>query len=117
MPIKSNETMGNIIYKKFIKKDNNIYLFYINNDGEMVKDWLCSEFSVDKVRYNEETKDFSYDLIIKSLFGETTCCVSKGLFTYKRFNELSEKGLIQKCLVQRKYLKSLKSDTSKLSTL
>ena len=42
---------------------------------------------------NEETKDFSYDLIIKSLFGETTCCVSKGLFTYKRFNELAEKGL------------------------
>lgn len=93
MPINLNETMGNIIYKKFIKKDNNIYLFYINNDGEMVKDWLCSEFSVDKVRYNEETKDFSYDLIIKSLFGETTCCVSKGLFTYKRFNELAEKGL------------------------
>ncbi len=36
----------------------------------MVKDWLCSEFSVDKVRYNEETKDFSYDLIERSFFNE-----------------------------------------------
>lgn len=59
----------------------------------MIKEWLCTDFSITKVRYSEETEDFYYDLLIKSLFGDIECHVSKGLFTNKRFDELSEKGL------------------------
>lgn len=42
---------------------------------------------------SQETSDFCYELIIQSDFGDLSCCVSKGLFTYKNFDALAQKGL------------------------
>lgn len=90
----ADEISGEIVYKKFLRENGSLYSFYFDNDdGKMVKEWMCNAFSISKVRYNEETADFCYDLTIDSSFGEIKCRVSKGLFTNKRFDELAEKGL------------------------
>lgn len=87
-----NKSSGEVVHKKFFIENKSLYYYYFD-EGEMSKDWMCTAFHILKVRYNEETSDFCYELIIQSDFGDLSCCVSKGLFTYKNFDVLAQKGL------------------------
>lgn len=87
-----NKSSGEVMHQNFFIENKSLYYYYFD-EGEMSKDWMCTAFHIPKVKYNEETSDFCYELIIQSDFGDLSCCVSKGLFTYKNFDALAQKGL------------------------
>lgn len=80
-----------ISYGKYYYFDNNTYTVDAS-DSEAELEYLCSDFTITKVIYNEDTQNFKYEMFLETPNGEKEVTVDKSVFTSRNLESLTVKG-------------------------
>lgn len=80
-----------ISYGKYYYFDNNTYTVDAS-DSEAELEYLCSDFTITKVIYNEDTQNFKYEMFLETPNGEKEVTVDKSVFTSRNLESLTAKG-------------------------
>lgn len=80
-----------ISYGKYYYFDNNTYTVDASG-SEAELEYLCSDFTITKVIYNEDTQNFKYEMFLETPNGEKEVTVDKSVFTSRNLESLTVKG-------------------------
>lgn len=80
-----------ISYGKYYYFDNNTYTVDASG-SEAELEYLCSDFTITKVIYNEDRQNFKYEMFLETPNGEKEVTVDKSVFTSRNLESLTVKG-------------------------
>lgn len=81
----------NLYYSKYYIKDGQVYTTVVDGT-DVILDYLCSDFTIIKIIYNEDNQNFRYELLLETPNGEKDIVVEKSLFTKRNLENLTAKG-------------------------
>lgn len=82
---------ANFCYGSYYVTNNEVYIADVEG-VEVELRYLCSDFTITKVIYNEDTQNFKYEIHLHTPNGEKEVTVDKSVFTSKRLEGLTAKG-------------------------